>query len=120
VLFITVEDETGVANIILWPDRFEAQRTVVMSSAMISIVGKVQREASESGGVIHVIADHIRDYTGMLRQVGDIDMPRLSRPGQRRLTGSRRAGLEAQAAQPLPSALPHGLRSGRGDSDPQP
>jgi error-prone DNA polymerase len=77
VLFITVEDETGVANIILWPDRFEAQRTVVMSSAMISVVGKVQREAE----VIHVIADHIHDHTAMLRQVGDIDMPRLARPG---------------------------------------
>ena len=37
VLFITVEDETGVANIILWPDRFEAQRTVVI------VVGDDQR-----------------------------------------------------------------------------
>ncbi|HEU0043926.1 error-prone DNA polymerase [Sphingomonas sp.] len=77
VLFITIEDETGVANIILWPDRFEAHRTVVMSSAMIGVTGVVQRE----GEVIHVIADRIHDYTGLLRQVGDIDMPRLSRPG---------------------------------------
>jgi len=77
VLFITVEDETGVANIILWPDRFEAQRTVVMSSAMISITGVVQRE----GEVIHVIADRIHDRTAMLREVGDIDMPRLTSPG---------------------------------------
>ncbi|MDB5694922.1 MAG: dnaE2 [Sphingomonas bacterium] len=77
VLFITIEDETGVANIILWPDRFEAQRTVVMSSAMIGVTGVVQRE----GEVIHVIADRIHDYTAMLRQVGDIDMPKLSRPG---------------------------------------
>ena len=49
VLFITIEDETGVANIILWPDRFEAQRTVVMSSAMISVTGVVQRDGE--GGV---------------------------------------------------------------------
>ncbi|SEN55894.1 error-prone DNA polymerase, DnaE-like [Sphingomonas gellani] len=77
VLFITVEDETGVANIILWPDRFEAQRTVVMSSAMISVTGIVQRE----GEVIHVIADRIHDRTTMLREVGDIDMPRLTSPG---------------------------------------
>ncbi|NJC32730.1 error-prone DNA polymerase [Sphingomonas jejuensis] len=76
VLFITVEDETGVANIILWPDRFEAQRTVVMSSAMISVTGVVQRE----GEVIHVIADRIHDRTAMLREVGDIDMPRLTSP----------------------------------------
>ncbi len=77
VLFITVEDETGVANIILWPDRFEAQRTVVMSSAMISVTGIVQRE----GEVIHVIADRIHDRTAMLREVGNIDMPRLTSPG---------------------------------------
>ena len=77
VLFITVEDETGVANIILWPDRFEAQRTVVMSSAMISVTGVVQRE----GEVIHVIADRIHDRTAMLRQVGDIDLPRMTSRG---------------------------------------
>ncbi len=77
VLFITVEDETGVANIILWPDRFEAQRTVVMSAAMIGVTGKVQRE----GEVIHVIADRITDLTGMLREVGDIDLPRLTSLG---------------------------------------
>lgn len=77
VLFITIEDETGVANIILWPDRFEAQRTVVMSSAMISVTGVVQREAE----VIHVIASRIHDQTPLLRQVGDIDLPRLTSPG---------------------------------------
>ena len=77
VLFITIEDETGVANIILWPDRFEAQRTVVMSSAMISVTGVVQRE----GEVIHVIASRIHDQTDLLRQVGDIDLPRLTSPG---------------------------------------
>ena len=77
VLFITIEDETGVANIILWPDRFEAQRTVVMSSAMISVTGVVQRE----GEVIHVIADRIHDQTALLRQIGGIDLPRLARPG---------------------------------------
>ena len=76
VLFITIEDETGVGNIILWPDRFEAHRTIVMSSAMIGVVGKVQRE----GEVIHVVADRIVDYTDMLRSIGDSDLPRLTSP----------------------------------------
>ncbi len=73
VLFITIEDETGVANGILWPDRFEAQRRTVMSSAMVAIRGRVQKE----GQVIHVVADLIVDLTPMLRQVGDLDLPRL-------------------------------------------
>ena len=77
VLFITIEDETGVANIILWPDRFEAQRRTVMSSAMISVKGRVQRE----GSVIHIVADLIVDHTALLRRVGDIDLPRLTSPG---------------------------------------
>jgi error-prone DNA polymerase len=73
VLFITIEDETGVANGILWPDRFEAQRRTVMSSAMASIKGRVQKE----GIVIHVVADLITDLTWMLREVGEIDLPSL-------------------------------------------
>ena len=77
VLFITIEDETGVANAILWPDRFEAQRRTVMSAAMIGVVGRVQRE----GQVIHVITDRIVDYTPMLRQIGDLDLPRLTTRG---------------------------------------
>ena len=77
VLFITIEDETGVANAILWPDRFEAQRSTVMSASMIGIQGKVQRE----GQVIHIITDRIVDYSWMLREVGDVDLPRLTARG---------------------------------------
>jgi error-prone DNA polymerase len=73
VLFITLEDETGVANAILWPDRFEANRRTVMSAAMLSIKGRVQRE----GAVTHVIIDTLADRTAMLRRVGDIDLPRM-------------------------------------------
>ncbi|WP_156678879.1 error-prone DNA polymerase [Sphingomonas profundi] len=77
VLFITIEDETGIANGILWPDRFEAQRRTVLASAMIGIRGRVQRE----GLVIHVIADHIVDYTPLLRTVGEMDFPHRPGPG---------------------------------------
>jgi error-prone DNA polymerase len=77
VLFITIEDETGIANIILWPDRFEAQRRTVLSSAMIGVQGSVQRE----GEVIHVIADTIRDYTPLLHAVGEMRFPHQTGPG---------------------------------------
>jgi error-prone DNA polymerase len=102
VLFITIEDETGVANIILWPDRFEAQRTVVMSSAMISVTGVVQREAE----VIHVIASRIHDRTGLLRQVGDIDLPRLTNPGDGTTNGGAPDRGEA-GWRPSPRSLYH-------------
>jgi error-prone DNA polymerase len=77
VTFITIEDETGIANAILWQRRFEAQRRIVMSSAMIGVKGTVQRE----GGVIHVIADRIEDYTHLLRSVGELDFPHRPGPG---------------------------------------
>jgi error-prone DNA polymerase len=73
VVFVTLEDETGIANAILWKDRFEAQRRILMSASMISVVGKVQSES----GVIHVVADRIVDLTPMLRTIGDLDLPSM-------------------------------------------
>jgi error-prone DNA polymerase len=77
VLFITIEDETGIANLIVWPDRFEAQRRTILSSAMISVVGKVQKE----GQVIHVISETVTDQTPLLRAVGEMDFPHRTGPG---------------------------------------
>jgi error-prone DNA polymerase len=67
VLFVTIEDETGHANLILWPSVFEAQRRLVLSASMIACRGKLQRE----GEVIHVIAEQLTDLSGLLRGVGD-------------------------------------------------
>jgi error-prone DNA polymerase len=84
VLFITIEDETGIANGILWPDRFEAQRRTVMSASMIGMKGQVQKE----GEVIHVICAKIIDYGDMLRGVGDRSFPHRTGRGD----GARHAG----------------------------
>jgi error-prone DNA polymerase len=69
VMFITIEDETGHANLIVWPSVFEKQRRLILSAAMIACRGKLQREA----GVTHVIADELTDLSAMLRSVGDRD-----------------------------------------------
>ena len=66
VLFITIEDETGIANGILWPDRFDIYRRQVMAASMIAMRGRVQKE----GEIIHIICDRITDQDAMLRQVG--------------------------------------------------
>jgi error-prone DNA polymerase len=66
VLFITIEDETGVAQGILWPDRFETYRRQVMSSSMIAMRGRLQKE----GEVIHIICDRITDHNDLLRSIG--------------------------------------------------
>jgi error-prone DNA polymerase len=69
VLFVTIEDETGHANLILWPSVFEAQRRLVLTAGMIACRGKLQRE----GEVTHVIAEHLTDLSGLLREVGQRD-----------------------------------------------
>ena len=84
VLFITIEDETGIANGILWPDRFEAQRRTVMSAPMIGMKGRVQKE----GEVIHVICDRIVDRGDLLAQVGAMSFPHRTGRGD----GARHAG----------------------------
>ncbi|MDF7776197.1 error-prone DNA polymerase [Sphingomonas sp. AOB5] len=77
VVFITLEDETGIANAILWRDRFEANRRTVMTATMLAIRGRVQKE----GLVIHLVADSLTDLTPMLRTIGDLDLPRMTMPG---------------------------------------
>jgi error-prone DNA polymerase len=69
VMFITIEDETRVANLVLWADRFEAQRRLVLSAGMIVYHGRVQRE----GNVIHVVTDRLEDLSDLLRSVGERD-----------------------------------------------
>ena len=62
VIFMTMEDETGVANAIVWPKVFERFRPVVMGARLVKIRGKLQSQS----GVIHVVAEQIDDMTPML------------------------------------------------------
>ena len=61
-IFLTIEDETGVANIIVWPKVFEVLRPVVIGARFVAISGRLQNEAS----VIHVVADRAEDFTSWL------------------------------------------------------
>ena len=66
VIFATIEDETGHANIIVWPKVFERQRRVVLGARMIACRGLLQRESD----VIHVVADELTDLSDLLASVG--------------------------------------------------
>ncbi|OCW58339.1 error-prone DNA polymerase [Hoeflea olei] len=68
VVFETIEDETGVANIIVWPKVFEKFRAVVLGSRCVAVRGRVQNE----DGVIHVVADHLEDLTPMMARISDM------------------------------------------------
>ena len=57
VIFMTLEDETGIANLIVWADVFERFRRTVVSARLLICTGRLQRE----GLVIHVIANRLED-----------------------------------------------------------
>jgi error-prone DNA polymerase len=67
VTFVTLEDETGIANLVVWPDRFEAARKTVMTSRFLCAEGKVQRE----GEVIHLVAERFEDLSPWLAELRD-------------------------------------------------
>jgi error-prone DNA polymerase len=62
VIFMTLEDETGVANIIVWPKIFERLRAIVLGARFVAVTGKLQSEQ----GVIHIVAERMNDLTSML------------------------------------------------------
>jgi error-prone DNA polymerase len=99
VTFITLEDETGIANAIVWPRLFERQRRIILSAAMIAVHGTLQRE----GRVIHIIADRLDDLTPLLARVGEMDFtPRPMPPDAARNGGAdpreRKAASAARLA----------------------
>ena len=62
VIFMTIEDETGIANIIVWPKVFERLRPIVIGARFVAVTGKLQSQDS----VIHLIAERMEDLTPML------------------------------------------------------
>ncbi len=65
VIFMTLEDESGVANLVVWPAVFERFRRAVMAGRLIECEGRLQRE----GEVIHVIAERLADRSELLGQL---------------------------------------------------
>ncbi|MEO3387215.1 error-prone DNA polymerase [Mesorhizobium sp. CAU 1741] len=70
VIFMTLEDETGIANIVVWKKTFERFRAVVMGARLVRVVGKLQSVS----GVIHVVAERIEDISGLLEQLSEAAM----------------------------------------------
>jgi DNA polymerase III alpha subunit len=87
---MTLEDETGIANAIVWPKVFETFRPVVLGARLVSITGTLQNEA----GVIHVVAERVEDLSPLLLRLAQ-DPGKLDtvNPGDevRPRTGVRRA-----------------------------
>ena len=76
MVFISLEDEFGIANLVVWPKVFETYRRIVMGSRLLGVAGKVQRVDSKDGGgasVIHLVADRLWDWSDDLDRIADLD-----------------------------------------------
>ena len=62
VIFFTLEDETGTANVVVWATVYERFRRAVISGRLLRVTGRLQREA----GVVHVVAEEIEDLSPLL------------------------------------------------------
>jgi error-prone DNA polymerase len=85
VIFATLEDETGIANIVIWPRVFERHRGTVLTGRLIGVVGRLQRE----GIVVHVVAEKLLDLSHLLSDLarGEILSPPLARADEVRRPG---------------------------------
>jgi error-prone DNA polymerase len=67
VIFATIEDESGIANVVIWSSLFARNRRTVMESRLLGVRGTVQKE----GNVIHLVAEGLADLSGRLRALYD-------------------------------------------------
>lgn len=91
VIFLTLEDETGTANIVVWAKIFERFRRAVIAGRCIKVTGRIQRD----GDVVHVVAERIDDISFLLDRIAGV------------------------VALPAPKQWPHGegdLRHGQAES----
>ena len=111
-VFITLEDESGVANLLLWASRFEKMRRPVMAARLMLATGEVQRSVE---GVTHLMTTRVEDYSFMLDEITAYDRPdmpmaradEVKRPVYR--NEDRWAARQAeQAAGPQPAYPRHG------------
>jgi len=79
VIFATIEDESGIANIVIWARTFETFRRTVMESRLMAATGTVQRE----GIVTHIVAEELQDLSGELRWLNDDAAPVAPISGKR-------------------------------------
>jgi len=105
VMFITLEDETGPANVVVWPTLFEKRRRVVLGASMMAINGRVQRE----GDVVHLVAQQLFDLSGELSGLADLDMAVKIPTGRGDEFAQGAPGRPDSRERPAPAVQPRGI-----------
>ncbi len=103
VMFITLEDESANANLIVWPSVFEGNRRTILAATMLGCRGKVQK----ANGVIHLVVEHVRDLTACLREISGLSGPFPLVPS--RGDEARGGGGGADSREPKPITRPRDM-----------
>lgn len=74
VIFLTLEDEFGVANIVVWKNIYETYRRAVIAGRLLRVTGRIQR----ANGVVHVVAEQVEDISYMLDDLLKPDEARIT------------------------------------------
>ncbi len=112
VVFMTLEDETGIANIVVWPKLLERFRKVIMGARLILVRGRVQRHED----IIHVVSTHLEDRSSLLLTlsewrddfkppVANADEVKRPDPGSARNTGHARFTRHPREERSIPKRL---------------
>jgi error-prone DNA polymerase len=70
-IFMTIEDESGIANAVIWPRTFERYRKVVMTARLIEIDGRLQKQAGEFADIIHIVSVKLTDRSDWLLRLSE-------------------------------------------------
>ncbi len=100
VIFLTLEDETGVSNVVVWPGIYERFRRIVMGGRLLRVTGYLQRE----GIVVHLIAQDIQDMSHKLSELGHPQPEALTTEGPRSDDTPKSARYPSRAMHPRDQA----------------
>jgi len=114
VVFVTIEDEHGIANLVVWPKVFDAHRRTVMGARLLGVRGKIQREGEGDYVVIHLVAEELWDFSAELDSISELDEFHLtngrgdevrSDPGDRRMAVPEANATRHRSSRTVPAVL---------------
>jgi error-prone DNA polymerase len=102
VVFCTIEDETGIANVVVWSSLFDRFRREVVGSALLLVHGRIQRSPE---GIVHVVAERLEDRSAEMRAIGDEQQaPDMTAPADEFPTPRPRAPSHPREERIFPSS----------------
>jgi len=114
VVFVTLEDEFGIANLVVWPKVFDTHRRIVMGARLMGVRGRIQCQGEDEYKVIHLVADELWDLSAELDSISRLDLFHLangrgdgarSDPGEQRVKVAEANATRHRSSRNVPEDL---------------